>query len=54
MDFYLEKYPDGSAFLSYKSLLYFEDADKQVMPKMLIPETWANMKKQITAEVKKL
>jgi hypothetical protein len=54
MDLYLEKFPDGSSFLAYKSLLYFEDAEKQIMPKMLIPATWANIKKRISAEVKKM
>ncbi len=54
MRFYLEKYPDGSAFLAYKSLLYFEDADAQVMPRMLIPATWEETKKKIIAEVKQL
>ena len=54
MDLYLKKYPDGSAFLAYKSLSYFEDAEKQVMPKMLIPTTWNNIKKRIITEVKKI
>ena len=54
MDLYLEKYPDGSAFLACKSLLYFADADNQIMPKMLIPTAWENVKKNIITEVKKL
>ncbi len=54
MRLYLEKYPDGSEFLAYKSLLYFEDADAQVMPKMLIPATWEEIKKKIIAEVRQL
>lgn len=29
IDFYKEKYPDGSEFLVLKSLSYFEDADSQ-------------------------
>jgi predicted nucleotidyltransferase component of viral defense system len=52
MDFYLEKYPDGSSFLAYKSLSYFADAENQVMPKMLIPTNWDKVKKRIIAEVK--
>jgi predicted nucleotidyltransferase component of viral defense system len=54
MRFYLEKYPDGSEFLAYKSLLYFEDADAQVMPKMIIPLTWEQAKEKIVAEVRQL
>jgi len=54
LDLYLEKYPDGSEFLACKSLLYFADADNQIMPKMLIPTTWENVKKSIITEVKKL
>jgi len=54
LDLYLEKYPDGSVFLSCKSLLYFADADNQIMPKMLIPTSWEDVKKSIITEVKKL
>ena len=54
MDLYLKKYPDGSAFLAYKSLLYFVYAEAQVMPKMLIPTTWNTIKKRIIAEVKQM
>lgn len=54
MRLYLEKYPDGSEFLAYKSLLYFEDADAQVMPKMIVPLTWEQTKKKIVAEVRQL
>jgi predicted nucleotidyltransferase component of viral defense system len=51
---YLEKYPDGSEFLACKSLLYFEDADAQIMPRMLIPVTWEEIKKKIIAEIRQL
>jgi len=54
MDLYLEKYPDGSAFLACKSLLYFADAENQVMPKMLIPTKWEDVKERIIMEVKQL
>ena len=54
MDLYHEKYPDGSAFLACKSLLYFDDAENQVMPKMLIPTNWKEVKERIIAEVKQL
>jgi predicted nucleotidyltransferase component of viral defense system len=54
MDFYLEKYPDGSAFMARKSLSYFADAEKQLMPKMLIPTSWNDVKNRIAAAVKEL
>ena len=53
MDFYLTKYPSGSSFLAYKSLTYFVDADGQVMPKMLVPTDWNDVKKRVINEVKK-
>ena len=54
MDFYLKKYPSGSLFLSYKSLLYFADAENQLMPEMLIPTSWDDVKEKIIAEVRKI
>ena len=54
MDLYFEKYPDGSVFLACKSLLYFADAENQVMPKMLIPTNWEDVKERIIAEIKQL
>ena len=54
MKLYMEKYPDGSLFLAYKSLTYFADAEQQLMPKMLIPATWKNVKSKIVAEMKRL
>jgi len=52
IDLYLDKYPDASSFLAYKSLVYFADAEAQIMPKMLIPTTWEDVKRKIIAEVK--
>jgi len=52
INLYLDKYPDASSFLACKSLVYFADADAQVMPKMLIPTTWEDIKSKIIAEVK--
>jgi hypothetical protein len=45
--FYNRKYPDGSEFLVLKSLSYFEDADQQEMPVMLIPAEWSDIKSEI-------
>jgi len=36
-----------------KSLLYFEEADEQPMPRLLIPVTWSEVKKYITDVTKK-
>ena len=40
MNFYNEKYHDGSEFMALKSLVYFDDADMQPQPKMLIDFDW--------------
>jgi hypothetical protein len=48
MEFFSEKYADGSPFLVLKSLAYFADADKDPMPVMLEPHSWAAVKKDIT------
>jgi len=47
MEFYTRKYNDGSAFLVLKSLVYFEDADKQEMPFMFNNITWQTVKDNI-------
>lgn len=44
---YNEKYPDGSEFLVLKSLTYFNDAEEDESPVMLIPQDWSNVKKHI-------
>jgi len=54
LDFYLEKYSDASLFLAYKSLVYFADAENQIMPKMIIPAKWETVKKRIISEVKQI
>lgn len=43
-NFYLEKFNDGNLFLVKKSLAYFEDADKQPMPKMTKDIDWEEVK----------
>lgn len=50
--FYNQKYPDGSEFLVLKSLSYFEDADQDEMPVMLIPQDWDIIKTEILQVVK--
>lgn len=47
--FYKEKYHDGAEFLVLKSLTYFEDADEEVMPVMLIKDSWIDIKRKIVS-----
>lgn len=44
---YEAKYPDASIFLALKSLTFFEDAEIQPMPKMLIEVSWEKVKDKI-------
>lgn len=44
---YEEKYADGSAFMVLKSLVYFEDAEEDEMPEMLMPASWKTIKQTI-------
>lgn len=53
INFYRAKFPDGSDFLVFKSLTYFEDAEIEPMPKMLIPINWESVKSEIIQAVKK-
>jgi len=52
--YYNQKYFDGSEFLLYKSLNYFEEADIQPQPKVFKEFDWDEAKKYILGEVKKL
>jgi len=54
MTLYLKKYPSATLFISYKSLLYFADAENQLMPEMLISTSWEDVKEKIITEVKKI
>lgn len=47
IDFYENKYDDGSVFMALKSLTYFEDADDQIMPKMFDQVSWEDIKATI-------
>lgn len=49
--FYSQKYPNYSIFRALLSLNYFDDAEPQAMPKMLIPTSWEEMKKTLSAAV---
>ncbi len=50
IDFYKQKYDDGSVFLVLKSLTYFDDANQEQEPVMLKSITWQNIKKGILKE----
>lgn len=52
MDFYKQKFTDGSEFMVQKSLSYFEDADKEEMPKMLIDIRWEDVKDGILDRIR--
>jgi predicted nucleotidyltransferase component of viral defense system len=54
MDFYNQKYSDGSEFMVYKSLNYFLEADLQPQPKMFSEFDWETCKHKIIQEALKL
>lgn len=47
IQFYEEKYSDGSVFMVLKSLVYFDDAENEIMPEMIMPVSWDEIKKTI-------
>lgn len=47
LDFYTQKYPDGSSFMVLKSLAYFDDADQEMTPHMMKPISWVDVKQAI-------
>ena len=53
MQFYLEKYADGSEYRALLSMTYFADADPQPMPYMFINVTWESIKEKILLEVER-
>lgn len=54
IDFYLEKYFDGSKFMMIKSLTYFSDADLDQTPPLFLDFNWETCKQKIIEEVLKL
>ena len=54
LDFYNQKYHDGSEFMALKSLTYFDDADSQPQPKMFKEFNWEECKNFILEEARKL
>lgn len=52
LDFYQQKYRDGATFLVLKSLGYFEDAEKDAMPDMIMEADWTAVKSAIRLAIK--
>jgi predicted nucleotidyltransferase component of viral defense system len=51
IQFYLQKYTDGSEYRALLSMSYFDDADPQPMPFMFQNVSWQNVKSHIAKEV---
>lgn len=51
IQFYLQKYPDGSAYRALLSMTYFADADPQPMPFMFHHIEWHTIKNYIRNQV---
>lgn len=49
LDHYVAKYKDGSLFMTLKSIIYFDDADKDEMPNMFSDLSWDQVKSAISA-----
>ncbi|MEO6721248.1 MAG: nucleotidyl transferase AbiEii/AbiGii toxin family protein [Ferruginibacter sp.] len=47
LELYLAKYKDGSLFMVLKSLVYFNDADEDIMPILLTPLSWESVKVEV-------
>ena len=50
---YREKYPDGMKMMVLRSLVYFEDAESQPDPVMLVDYNWSSIKQLILNATKK-
>ncbi len=46
------KFPNVNYFHILKSLAYFEDADTEINPKMIMKVSWEDVKKEIRKQVK--
>jgi len=51
MNLYEQKFTDGSIFNVIRSLTYFEDAEKDIMPEMYIPVDWTKVKQTVREAV---
>ncbi len=53
LDFYTQKYFDASIYLAIKSLTYFDDANQEENPEMIMAISWETIKTRIKNEVRK-
>lgn len=51
MSYYHQKYPDGMEMMVLRSLVYFDDAEKQADPVMLTSYNWTKIKSTISSAV---
>ncbi len=49
LNYYLKKYPNASEILALKSLVFFDDAEKEPQPMMLIDIRWESIKEKIVS-----
>jgi len=52
MDFYVQKYKEGTPYLVLKSLTYFDDAESDDIPKMFKKVDWEQVKSKISNAVR--
>jgi hypothetical protein len=52
LDAYAKRCPDGAPFLVLKSLSFFDDAEDEPMPRMLIQRDWEQIKQTVRCAVK--
>ena len=52
MDAYMRRCPNGMPFLVVKSLSFFDDAENEPMPRMLIDRDWEQIKRTVRDAVK--
>ena len=51
LELYIKKYPQGSGLIVLKSLSFFDDAEIEKQPKMLINISWNKIKQRIQTEI---
>ena len=51
LGFFHEKYPNVDDFILLRSIMYFNDAENQEMPHMLVDVEWEEIKRHITEQV---
>jgi predicted nucleotidyltransferase component of viral defense system len=54
LNFYRQKYPEGSDLLVLRSLTYFADAMEDPNPQMIKPITWTTVQEKISSAVRQL